>query len=71
MSLRWKDSVILGTNYLINIKGMTQICLAMGAEVLYKYFSTKKLRRKKKAFPLVQWYTGTRSELYQKSEKHM
>ena len=35
MSLRRKGSVILGTNYLTNIKGMTQICLAMGAEDLY------------------------------------
>ena len=34
MSLRRKGSVILGTNYLTNIKGMTQICLAMGAEDL-------------------------------------
>ncbi len=35
MSLRRKDSVIIETNYLTKIKGMTQICLAMGAEVLY------------------------------------
>jgi hypothetical protein len=36
MSFRRKDSVILGTNYLTNTIGMTQMFLAMGAGVLYK-----------------------------------
>ena len=36
MSFRRKDSVILGTNYLTNKIGMTQMFLAMGAGVLYK-----------------------------------
>ena len=35
MSLGRKDSVIIETNYLSKIKRMPQICLAMGAEVLY------------------------------------
>ena len=36
MSLGRKDGVIIESIYLTNIKGMTQICLAMGTKFLYK-----------------------------------